>query len=230
MSVSFEKLAEIHERIANAAQRSGRSAQDVRLVAVSKRKSIEDIQALADLGETDFGENQVQEGLEKIAHFEGLGLEWHFIGHLQSNKSRFIPGYFSWVHSIDSVKLAQRIASSALESGHTVNLLLQVNVANDPAKFGIRRDELFPMIEEILERCPQGIALRGLMTLGFRGASEQQARVTFAGLRQQLEQVRQRFGEAFTELSMGMSGDYEQAIEEGATMVRLGTAVFGERN
>ena len=229
MSVSREKLAGIHERIAAAAQKSGRASGDVRLIAVSKRKTVEDIQSLAGLGETDFGENQIQEALDKINHFAGQALKWHFIGHLQSNKSRFIPGNFNWVHSIDSVKLAQRIASSAMQGGQSVNLLLQVNVSDDPAKFGVRSDEVFPVIEEILESCPHGIELRGLMTLGYRDADERLARTTFSGLRRLLEQSRQRFGEAFSELSMGMSDDYELAIEEGATMIRLGTALFGER-
>lgn len=229
MSVSREKLAGIHERIAAAARISGRCSGDVRLIAVSKRKTVEDIQALAALGETDFGENQIQEALDKITHFAGQALNWHFIGHLQSNKSRFIPGNFNWVHSIDSVKLAQRIASSAMQDGQSVKLLLQVNVSDDPAKFGVRSDDLFPMIEDILESCPHGIELRGLMTLGYRDADEQLARATFSGLRRLLDQSKQRFGEAFSELSMGMSGDYELAIEEGATMIRLGTALFGER-
>ena len=224
-----ERLAAVGERIAAAARRSGRLPQEVRLIAVSKTKSLQDIQSLVDLGVKDFGENQVQEALGKLAQCREKPLNWHFIGHLQSNKCRLIPGNFSWVHSIDSEKLARRIAQAAGEADAGVNLLLQVNVSADPAKHGIPGRDLFPVLERILEQASQRTRLRGLMTIGYRDASDDDRRRSFAALRQLLEQCQQRFGQSMTELSMGMSGDFELAIEEGATMVRVGTALFGPR-
>ena len=226
---SAERLAEVSERIAAAARRAGRLPQAVRLIAVSKTKSVQDIRSLADLGVKDFGENQIQEALGKLAQFREPALDWHFIGHLQSNKCKFIPGHFSWVHSIDSEKLVRRIAQAAREADASVNLLLQVNVSADPAKHGVPGRDLFPLLEKLLEHESEQIRLRGLMTIGYRGASDDDRRRSFAALRQLLEQCRCRFGPSLTELSMGMSGDFEMAIEEGATMVRVGTALFGPR-
>jgi hypothetical protein len=224
-----ERLAAVAERIAAAARRSGRLPQAVRLIAVSKTKTVQDIQSLANLGVRDFGENQMQEALGKLAQFRETALDWHFIGHLQSNKCRFIPGNFSWVHSIDSEKLVWRIAQVARDADASVNLLLQVNVSADPAKHGVPSQDIFPLVEHIHQRAPDRTRLRGLMTIGYRGASDDERRRSFAALRQLLEQCQQRFGESMTELSMGMSGDFELAIEEGATMVRVGTALFGPR-
>ena len=224
-----ERLAAVAERIAAAAGRSGRLPQAVRLIAVSKPKTLQDIQSLLVLGVKDFGENQIQEALGKLSQCRETALDWHFIGHLQSNKCKFIPGNFSWVHSIDSEKLVRRIAQAARDADASVNLLLQVNVSADPAKHGVPSRDLFPMVEHILEQPPGRTQLRGLMTIGYRGAGDDDRRRSFATLRQLLEQCQQRFGESMTELSMGMSGDFELAIEEGATMVRVGTALFGPR-
>ncbi|MEN8761447.1 MAG: YggS family pyridoxal phosphate-dependent enzyme [Thiogranum sp.] len=224
-----ERLAAVDERIATAARRSGRLPQQVRLIAVSKTQTLQDIQALADLGVSDFGENQIQEALGKLAQFRQTALDWHFIGHLQSNKCKFIPGNFSWVHSVDSEKLLRRIDQAARDADASVNLLLQVNVSADPAKHGVPSGELFPLVEHLLEQTSGKTQLRGLMTIGYRGAGADDRRRSFAALRQLLEQCQQRFEESMTELSMGMSGDFELAIEEGATMVRIGTALFGPR-
>jgi len=225
-----ERLAAVSERIAVAARRSGRLPQEVRLIAVSKTKTLQDIQSLADLGVSDFGENQIQEALGKCAQFRETALNWHFIGHVQSNKCKLIPGNFSWVHSIDNEKLVRRIAQAARQAGASVNLLLQVNVSADPAKYGVSSRGLFPLVEHILELASDQTRLRGLMTIGYRGASDDERRRSFAALRQLLDQCQQRFGESMTELSMGMSDDFEPAIEEGATMVRVGTALFGPRD
>jgi pyridoxal phosphate enzyme (YggS family) len=229
MMSAAERLVVVGERIAAAARRSGRLPQQVRLIAVSKTRTLQDVQSLADLGVKDFGENQVQEALGKLAMCRDRALDWHFIGHLQSNKCRLIPGNFSWVHSIDSEKLVRRIAQAAAEADARVNLLLQVNVSADPAKHGIRERDLFPLIERIHQQAADRIRLRGLMTIGYRGASDEDRRRSFAALRQLLGQCQQRFGQSMTELSMGMSADFELAIEEGATMVRVGTALFGPR-
>ncbi|WP_455234903.1 YggS family pyridoxal phosphate-dependent enzyme [Thiogranum longum] len=229
MSRIGDSLCEIRERIAAAAQTSGRSPESVRLIAVSKQQPVPAIETLIGLGHKDFGENQIQEALGKIAVFRDQDVSWHFIGHLQSNKCRFIPGNFSWVHSVDSVKLARRIAQSVTDSGQPVRLLLQVNISNDPAKHGVQSRDLFALVEGILEQQAAAIELRGLMTIGYREARAEDARRSFADLRRLLERCRQRFGENFSELSMGMSDDYEVAIQEGATMVRIGSALFGPR-
>ncbi|MCO6411122.1 MAG: YggS family pyridoxal phosphate-dependent enzyme [Thiogranum sp.] len=229
MHAAADRLAEVRERIEQAARRSGRAADDVRLIAVSKTKPLQAVQALAELGQKDFGESQINEALTKIPALAGGGLEWHFIGHLQSNKTRYIPGNFQWVHSIDSLRLARRVAEAAQQAGVEINLLLQVNVAADPAKHGVASGELLSLVDELLGEQLAGIRLRGLMTIGRLDAGERETRAAFAQLRGLLEQCRQRFGPAFAELSMGMSGDYELAIEEGATMVRVGSALFGER-
>ena len=224
-----DALTEVRQRMAEAAQRAGRCTQDIRLIAVSKRQPVSSIETLLSLGQMDFGENQVQEAVSKIDQLDNPSIRWHFIGHLQSNKTRHIGGHFSWVHTVDSAKLARRIAASAREAGQTVNLLLQVNVSADPAKYGIAQDALFPLIETVLEEDLAGIRLRGLMTIGYRDVPESQTRRSFVRLRELLEACRVRFGEDFSELSMGMSSDYPLAIEEGATMVRVGSALFGGR-
>lgn len=229
MNTLEENLQQVQQRIESAAHSAGRSPEDVRLIAVSKKQSADAISALMQLGQVDFAENQMREALEKIENLGQDALCWHFIGHLQSNKTKLAPGHFTWVHSVDSEKLVGRIATAAGQAGSAINLLLQVNVANDPAKHGIHAQSLLPLIERVLEQNYTGIQLRGLMTIGYRGASEADARCTFAALRELLEQCRQRFGENFSELSMGMSHDYAVAIEEGATMVRVGTGLFGER-
>jgi len=224
-----DALTEVRQRIADAAQRAGRSADAVRLVAVSKRQPLEAIETLIACGQKDFGENQVQEAVDKIHRLNDGSVEWHFIGHLQSNKTRHVGGNFSWVHTVDSVKLVRRIAASASEAGRCVNLLLQVNVSGDPAKHGIAEDALFPVIDTVLEEQFDTIRLRGLMTIGYRDVAEAETRRSFSRLRELLESCRSRYGEDFSELSMGMSSDYPLAIEEGATLVRVGSALFGAR-
>lgn len=229
MLTAGERLDAIRGRIAAAAKRAGRTPEQVRLIAVSKTQSMAAIQSLVDLGVRDFGESQVQEGLQKSAHFQDAALNWHFIGHVQSNKARHLAGRFQWVHSVDSVRLALRLAP-ALPAGQVpLRILLQVNVARDPAKYGLSPQELYPSVEQLLRQPLPGIQLCGLMTIGFLGANTDQTRASFAALRELLEGCRQRFGDRFRELSMGMSDDFEPAIEEGATMVRVGTALFGGR-
>jgi pyridoxal phosphate enzyme (YggS family) len=225
-----DRLVTVRERIAKAAHKAGRLPGDVRLIAVSKTRSLADIESLANQGVRDFGENQIQEALDKVERLRERALAWHFIGHLQSNKCKFIPGNFGWVHSIDSEKLVARIARAAGEGGAGVNLLVQVNVSADPAKHGVSSHELFPLVERILEQSSDRTRLRGLMTIGYRDASDDERRRSFADLRSLLEQCQRRFDPAISELSMGMSDDFELAIEEGATMVRVGTALFGPRD
>ena len=224
-----EAIARVRQRIAEAAQSAGRSADDVRLIAVSKRQPVEAIEALIACGQRDFGENQMQEAIDKIGQLKDQPVEWHFIGHLQSNKTRHIGNNFSWVHTVDSAKLARRIANSANDAGRIVNLLFQVNVTGDPAKHGIAEEALHPLINILLEESLQSIELSGLMTIGYRDTTESETRRSFSRLRELLEVCRTRYGTNFSELSMGMSSDYPLAIEEGATMVRVGSALFGPR-
>ena len=229
MIAAAQRLEAVREKITTAARKAGRDPDAVRLIAVSKRHPAESIKALVDLGVRDFGESQIQEAQQKIPGFSGLPLDWHLVGHLQSNKTREVPGLFSHVHSIDSLKLVRRIAASAADIERPVRLLLQVNIAGDPAKHGLRAEQVVPLIDAALSEELTGVEICGLMTIGFRDAGETGTRRGFAQLRELLERCRSQFGETFSELSMGMSGDYTLAIEEGATMVRVGSALFGER-
>jgi pyridoxal phosphate enzyme (YggS family) len=229
MSGAAGRLQAIRERIAAAARRAGRVPEQVRLIAVSKNQPLAAIATLADLGQRDFGESQMQEALDKIGRLEKPGLEWHFIGHLQSNKTRFVPGHFAWVHSVDSERIAARLAAATQEHGSELRLLVQVNAFDDPAKFGVDCDGLLPLVDSILSRRLTGVRLCGLMTIARFGLDAGATRRGFARTRELLHQCSERFGSQFSELSMGMSGDFELAIEEGATMVRVGTALFGSR-
>lgn len=224
------KLAALRARIADLARAAGREPGSVRLIAVSKTHPVESLRAALEAGQRDFGENTVQEALPKIAALAGNSVEWHFIGHLQSNKAKFVPGRFAWLHSLDSAKLAARLSRTAQEAGARLNALIEVNVTRDPAKHGVAPEALPALLEQLLRDDTPGLALRGLMTIGPYEAGEAETRRCFSRLRELRDESRERFGlPAFTELSMGMSGDYAEAIAEGATMVRLGTAVFGKR-
>jgi len=224
-------LERLRASLADAALRAGRHPQDVKLIAVSKTQPAEAVAAAIAAGQRAFGESTVQDALTKIPHFAGQALEWHFIGHLQSNKARFIPGNFAWVHSLTSLKLAQRLAHLAQEQNTIINALIEVNITRDPAKHGLAPEDVAPRLDELLKANLAGIPLRGLMAIGPHPATEFERRASFAALRQLRDDCAQRFAlPAFTELSMGMSGDFVEAILEGSTMVRVGTALFGERN
>lgn len=230
MTAARDRLEAVHRRMAAAAQRAGRAVEEVRLIVVSKKQSPAAMQDLVDAGARDFGESQVQEALDKITHFRNARLSWHFIGHLQSNKTRHLPGHFHWVHSADNSRLVRRLDEAVAAAGAApLKLLLQVNVAGDPAKHGLAPQHLYTTVDELLELQLAGIELCGLMTIGYLGADEPRTRASFAALRELLAGCRERFGDGFRELSMGMSDDFETAIEEGATMVRVGTALFGSR-
>jgi hypothetical protein len=224
-------LGALKARIAELAIAAGRKPKDVRLIAVSKTHPRNAIESAVAAGQVEFGENTIQDALSKIPHFTNRGLVWHFIGHLQSNKAKFIPGNFQWLHSLDSTAIARRLSRAAVEKGVSVNSLIEVNVTRDPAKHGLDPDSVFPLIEEFLEQPLPGIDLRGLMCIGPHPASGPEIRAAFASLRKLRDECQVRFGlKGFTELSMGMSSDYAEAIKEGSTMVRIGTAIFGERD
>jgi pyridoxal phosphate enzyme (YggS family) len=229
------RLAALHEQIGEAALRARRASGEIRLIAVSKAHSAEAVLAAINAGQFIFGENRVQEALDKQAALQGLPesippLEWHLIGHLQSNKARFASAAFQWVHSVDRLELARRLNDAAQAAGVMCKALIQVNVADDPNKHGIAPAGLVPLVDTILEANLTGLSLRGLMTIGRLNAGEAETRRAFAQLRTLRDALRERMDlPGFSELSMGMSGDFPWAIAEGATMVRVGGALFGGR-
>jgi pyridoxal phosphate enzyme (YggS family) len=223
-------LLTVRERIRRAAVSAGRNPDDIRLIAVSKFVSSADIIRAIDAGQHIFGESTVQDAMTKLTLMEDPANEWHFIGHLQTNKARHIPVNFAWLHTLDSLKLARKLSNHAESSGVVVNALLQINIADDPDKFGIQPDGVFTFVDELLQADLNGIRLHGLMTIGRREASVADCHRTFSQLRELREACALRFGDGlFRELSMGMSGDFEIAVTEGSTMVRVGSAIFGER-
>ena len=222
-------LAAIRERIAAAAAAAGRPPDDVRLLAVSKTFSADHVRAAHAAGQRDFGENKVQEALQKIAETADLDIRWHLIGHLQSNKAKKAAPAFAAIHSVDSVDLLQRIDAAAADAGASPELFIQVDLAGEATKFGAREDEV-PAIARAAMDC-RAARLSGLMLLPPWFDDPERARPYFRRLRA----LRQRLveegidGSTLRELSMGMSHDFEVAIQEGATLVRVGTAIFGKR-
>ena len=221
-------LEKIKGRIAAAAQRSGRDPSDILLLAISKTHPPETVALAAQAGQVHFGENRVQESLEKVPHLPGH-LIWHLVGHLQSNKAKYCPDLFSWIHSIDSVSLGREVARRYREKGRTCRILIQVSVSGEAAKSGCDPGQTGEILGALLEE--EGIEPVGFMTMPPFDPDPETARPYFAalrGLRDDL--VKKGFpGESLKELSMGMTGDFEVAVEEGATIVRIGTAIFGAR-
>jgi pyridoxal phosphate enzyme, YggS family len=225
--MSFEiRFSAVRERIAAAAARAGRSAADVRLVAVSKTFPPEMVDAALAAGAAIVGENRVQEALAKAPLCRSA--EWHLIGPLQRNKIRAAFSLFTTIHSVDSIHLLRDIARIQEETGLRPRLLLEVNVAGESSKFGFTPESARAGIEEALAL--GGLSVAGLMTVPPFAADAEASRPRFAKLRELRDSLEAEFGVALPELSMGMSGDYEVAIEEGATFVRVGSALFGRRN
>ena len=221
-----ENFRKIQDLLADATEKAGRPAGSVRLLAVSKTKPIEAILELAAAGQRDFGENFVQEGVDKIQASSRDDLIWHFIGHLQSNKTRTVAEHFDWVHTIERRKIASRLSAQRPHYADDLNVCIQVNVDREPGKSGVMLEELRPLVEAVTD-LPR-LRLRGLMCLpAIRDGFEMQ-REPFARLREAFEDLRSA-GFDLDTLSMGMTADFEAAIHEGATIVRIGTALFGER-
>jgi pyridoxal phosphate enzyme (YggS family) len=224
------RLTAIRERIARAAERAGRDPATIRLVAISKTFGADSVRAAADAGQVDFGENKVQEALEKIEQTSDLHLTWHLVGHLQTNKARKAAASFNLIHSVDSEPLLAKIDQAATEAGHRVDVLVQVDLAGETTKHGAREPELQPIFEA--GRACRSARIVGLMLLPPAVDDPESARPYF----RQLRAVRDRLvaggvdSSMLHELSMGMSHDFEVAVEEGATLVRVGTAIFGERS
>ncbi len=225
-----ESLASARQRLADATARAGRPADSVRLLAVSKTKPAERIREAWRLGQRDFGENYVQEALDKQVALADLpDIVWHFIGPLQSNKTRAVAEHFAWVHSVDREKVARRLNDQRPETLGPLNICLQVNVSDEATKSGARLAELTTLAQVVLD-LPR-LRLRGLMAIPAPAAGLAAQREPLARLRQAFEDLRARFPEApLDTLSMGMSDDLEAAVLEGATLVRLGSAIFGSRD
>jgi pyridoxal phosphate enzyme (YggS family) len=223
------RLTGVRDRIAHAARRSGRDPSSVRLIAVSKTFPTEYIRAAYDSGQTEFGENKVQEGLQKIQQTSPLPLRWHLIGHLQSNKARKAAAVFDVIHSIDSASLLQKVDEAAAAAGRQLDVLIQVDLAGEPTKHGAPPDTVARIVEAA-GAC-RSVRLTGLMTLPPAADAPEDARPYFAALRELRDRLIAGGAEPamLAELSMGMSQDVEVAVEEGATMVRVGSAIFGVR-
>jgi PLP dependent protein len=221
-----ERLESVLATIDQAAARAGRASGDIRLVAVSKTHGPEMVRAMADAGQKIFGESRVQEAAVKVPACPG-SLKWHFIGHLQKNKIRKALPLFDFFHSIDSLELAQEINRIAEETGQHPKVLLEVNTSGESSKFGFRPEQVTGQIEDLLA-LPR-LEILGLMTLAPITPKPEMARPYFARLREIRDRIENSAGISLPELSMGMSGDYEQAILEGSTMVRVGSALFGDR-
>lgn len=223
MATTAERIADVQARITDAARRSGRSPEEVTLVAVTKTVPVERIREAVEAGLKDFGENYVQEALPKLAAL-GNDVRWHFIGHLQSNKARLVAGAFALIHSLDSVALAEELNKRAANAGVTQNVLIEVRLDPAETKTGVLPEELGVLTDTVMA-LPH-LRLQGLMGMPPLFADPEESRPYFAHLRELSEILPEG---ARRELSMGMSTDFEVAIEEGATIVRVGTAIFGPR-
>jgi PLP dependent protein len=221
-------LAKVRAAIATAAQRANRQPSDITLVAVSKTHPVELVKLAYNLGVTDFGENRVQEALAKIADFHPQDIRWHMIGHLQSNKAGKVVDSFDFVQSVDSLHLAQTLQRHAVEQNRRVPILLEINVAGEESKSGLTLDEAPGVARQIATL--SHLEMQGLMTVAPRASDPELVRPIFRALRGLQEHLRQELPTcSWHHLSMGMTDDYSVAIEEGATIVRVGRAIFGER-
>lgn len=217
----------IRARLALAAEQAGRSPAAIRLVAVTKTVAAHTIREAAALGVDLVGENRVQDAIAKQAELQDLGLTWHLIGHLQTNKVAQATGRFALMHSVDSLRLLEAIDARARHQGIVQQVLLQVNVALEASKGGFRPDEVEAALTRALAL--DGLAVRGLMTIAPWGTDPEDVRPVFRALRVLRDRLVARHGVHLDELSMGMSGDMHVAVAEGATLVRIGTGIFGER-
>ncbi len=224
-----ENLLAVEDRIETACRRAGRKRSEVTLVAVSKTKPVEMLREAYDLGVRVFGENKVQEIRGKYEMLP-VDIQWHMIGHLQTNKVKYIVDKVRLIHSVDSLNLARVIEKEAEKQNRTVDILLEVNVAEEESKFGLKTSEVLPLVEKVMQ-LPH-IRLRGLMTIAPFVENPEKNRAIFANLHDLYVDIKEKNidNDTVSILSMGMTNDYEVAIEEGSTMVRIGTGIFGARN
>jgi pyridoxal phosphate enzyme (YggS family) len=225
-----DRLERVKERIRIAAEACRRPLKDIRLIAVSKTMPAEVVREAIKAGVTDLGENYIQEAREKINSLAGYQVDWHFIGHLQSNKARYAVRMFDLIHSVDSLKLAQELDKYAKKIDKIQPVLIQINVAREDSKSGIYVENALKLLTDISRL--ENVAVRGLMTMPPFFNAPEKVRPYFAALRKLRDRIKAEDIPNITmdELSMGMTGDFEAAIAEGATMVRIGTAIFGERH
>ncbi len=233
MSIA-ENINRVEKNIEDALMRSGRKPGETKLIAVSKTKPVEDMLSAYSEGVRDFGENYVQEIVQKYDNIPS-DARLHMIGHLQTNKVKKVVGRVAMIHSVDSIHLAEAISRESLKQGITTDVLLEVNIADEATKYGFTRAEAMAVVPEIMEL--SGVALRGLMTSAPITEDPETNRTYFKAMRELLSEMRELMRQRGaaeeklpTELSMGMTGDYIVAVEEGATMVRVGTAIFGARD
>lgn len=229
MSAVQENYQDVEKRVAAACDRAGRSREEVTLIAVSKTKPVEMVRDLMDIGVKDFGENHAQ---EVVAKTEAITepLNWHFIGHLQRNKVKYVVGRACLIHSVSSLRLAEEIQKEALKKNLVMPVLIEVNIADEETKSGISEEEALALVREVSEL--PNLKIRGLMAIAPPVDDPEENRGYFRQMRELRDTIEAMKlpGVEMTELSMGMTGDFEVAIEEGATMVRVGTAIFGVRN
>lgn len=226
MASIAQNLAAVRVRIAAAAQAAGRDPADIRLLAVSKGQAADAVEAAWAAGQREFGENYLQEALPKLTALSSRGLAWHFIGPLQTNKTRAIAEHFDWLHTVDRRQLAERLSAQRPAELPPLNICLQVNISGEASKSGVSAGELSALADAVAG-LPR-LTLRGLMTIPAPAGDLQAQRAPFRRVRELQDELRAR-GHALDTLSMGMSDDLEAAIAEGATLVRIGTAVFGPR-
>ncbi|VEB23584.1 YggS family pyridoxal phosphate-dependent enzyme [Avibacterium volantium] len=226
-----QNLQQVQQQIQQACQQANRTISEVSLLAVSKTKSVEAILHAYQAGQRQFGENYVQEGVEKIQHFEGqnVDLEWHFIGPLQSNKSRLVAEHFDWMQTLDRAKIADRLNDQRPHYKKPLNVLIQINISDESSKSGIQPAEMLDLAKHI-KNLPH-LCLRGLMAIPAPTDDIHQQKQAFMQMQQLFEQLQRALPECQIDtLSMGMSNDLTAAIECGSTMVRIGTAIFGARD
>lgn len=229
MELIQENLKYVKEKINAACARAGRSSDEVTLIAVSKTKPVSMLEEAYEAGTREFGENKVQ---ELTAKYDSLpfDINWHLIGHLQTNKVKYIIDKAALIHSVDSFKLAEQINKEAAKKSLIASVLIEVNIANEDTKFGVEQQDVLPLVMEISKL--KNVQVKGLMTVAPYTSDPEKNRIHFRNLRQLYIDIKSKNIDNvhMDVLSMGMTGDYEVAIEEGATMVRVGTGIFGERN
>ncbi|PCJ28235.1 MAG: YggS family pyridoxal phosphate-dependent enzyme [SAR86 cluster bacterium] len=226
MTIVAENINHFTARLRLLEQRYGRPANSVNLLAVSKRQSIEKITEAHNAGQKDFGENYLQEAVEKIQKLQALNLTWHFIGPIQANKTRAITEHFQWVHSVDRAKIALRLSEQRKDNSSKLNVCVQVNLSNEASKAGVTLEEAKALCEYISKL--SNLSLRGLMAIPAPQSEPAAQRASFQLLTTEFTKLQVLYAEMDT-LSMGMSADYEAAIAEGSSLIRIGTAIFGAR-
>lgn len=224
-----ENLAEVQSRVEQACKRAGRDVAEVTLIAVSKTKPVTDLQGIYNAGVRDFGENKVQEMCDKMEKMP-KDINWHMIGHLQRNKVKYIVGNVALIHSVDSYRLAEEINIQAKKKGLVVPILVEVNIADETTKFGVSKEDAMELVRQIASL--DALSIKGLMTIAPYVVDPEENRAYFRKIKELSVDIdNQNIDNVSMDiLSMGMTGDFEVAIEEGATMVRVGTGIFGKRD